>query len=48
MVRDCDEGAVIDMTLGQAIKDVWEDEAMQRVRAFTLTPVGKTLKNYRS
>ncbi|CAN0470988.1 unnamed protein product [Ascophyllum nodosum] len=33
MVRDCDEGAVIDMTLGQAIKDVWEDEAMQRVWA---------------
>ncbi|CAM9736855.1 unnamed protein product [Discosporangium mesarthrocarpum] len=31
MVKNCDDNAVIDLVLGTAIKDVWEDEAVQRV-----------------
>lgn len=33
LIQNCEESAEIDMTLGQAIKDVWADEAVQRVRA---------------
>lgn len=33
MVQNCEENAKIDMILGQAIKDVWADAAMQRVCA---------------
>lgn len=39
MVQNCEENAEIGMTLGQAIKDVWADEAMQRVRASVLSCV---------
>lgn len=31
MLSTCEDSAAIDMTLGQAIKDVWADEAMKRV-----------------
>lgn len=31
MVNNCEDSAAIDLVLGQAIKDVWADAAMQRV-----------------
>lgn len=31
MAKNCEDNAQIDMTLGKALKEVWADEAIQRV-----------------